>query len=550
MALRLTGVLRAASVAVLLLAVGPSVQAAANQSSSGLKLSVIAPDPASIGDRLALDVSFRGGAVAAVEVYLDGALVAKRQLADTQTHGVMTFVLETMLLTEGDHDLVIKAFDPDGRSVTAPARIRIPGPDLSAPVRIAYPLNGVQVSGTVPIRVKVDEELQRQRPYVTFFINKELKVLRNYPPYEYNWDTTTYPNGWHTLEAWTQSPDMAAPYKSRPVNVNVNNSGGYTQRQREVEDLRPTVTTTPPARSADTQPQPAPVKPQAAAVKQQPAVAQQKAVQPQPVQTRQRPAGDPQRSIVLSPEPVGPASQGPGAPASGSVKTTAVAGMRIVEPTTRGGAQRSIPNVQAPAVAPLPDRMPRVATRMVGPRPVEPSGVRRVASAPKVTTVTVKHGETLADVSRKTGVSAKEIARLNNVKPHEATALQAGHKLVVPQVGAFDVAFDGVVLAFDVQPRVEAGIGLVPIRQIFEHAGGWLYWYGAARTVRAVNNTREIELKIGSPTATVNNRTLTLERAPFIDSGRTLVPLTFVRDALSVDARYDEATGRVLLRTK
>jgi len=280
------------------------------------------------------------------------------------------------------------------------------------------------------------------------------------------------------------------------------------------------------------------VKPQAAVVKQQ------------PVQTRQRPAGEPQRSIVLSPEPVGPASPGPGAPASGSVKTTAVAGTRMAEPSTRGGAQRSLPNVQAPAVAPLPDRMPRVATSMVGSRPVEPSATRRVASAPKVTTVTVKQGETLADVSRKTGVSAKEIARLNNVKPHEATALQAGHKLIVPQVGAFDVAFDGIVLAFDVQPRVEGGIGLVPIRQIFEHTGGWLYWYASARTVRAVNNTREIELKIGRPTATVNNRTLTLERAPFIDSGRTLVPLTFVRDALSVDARYDEATGRVLLRTK
>ena len=41
----------------------------------------------------------------------------------------------------------------------------------------------------------VDPDLQKLRPYVTIFINKELKALRNYPPYEYNWDTTTVANG-------------------------------------------------------------------------------------------------------------------------------------------------------------------------------------------------------------------------------------------------------------------------------------------------------------------------------------------------------------------
>ncbi len=537
MALRLSGVLRAACVAVLVLTVGQVGQGAVRQTRGGLQLNVIAPDPTSIGDRLSLDVSYRGGAIEAVEVYLDGALVAKRQLASTQTHGVMTFVLETMLLTEGDHDLIIKAFGPDGRSVTAPARLRIPGPDLSAPVRIAYPLNGVQVSGTVPVRVKLDEELQRQRPYVTFFINKELKVLRNYPPYEYNWDTTTYPNGWHTLEAWTQSPDMAAPYKSRPVHVNVNNSGGFTQRQPVVEDLRTEKPSTQPS------------TPQAAAKTSAPVTT--------------KPAGEPKRSIVLTPEPTDRMPVGPASPSRTTVAPSPVGGARPAEPSTRAGAARALPTVPAPRISAAPDRMPRVGTSMVGPVPVEPSsrprGAARAAASVAAqpakrsvapTTVAVKPGETLADVSRKTGVSAAEIARLNNVKAEAHDTLRPGQKLVVPQVGAFDVAFDGVVLAFDVLPRVEAGIGLAPIRQIFEHTGGKLYWYGSAKTVRAVNDTREIELKIGKNTALVNNRQLTLERAPFIDSGRTLVPLTFIRDALSVDARYDEATGRVLLRTK
>lgn len=516
MFLRLAGPCRLALLMGLCLAAVQATDAALPRAQGTLKLSVIAPDPSSIGDRLSLDVSFRGGAVEAVEVYLDGALAAKRQLATVQTHGVMTFVLDTTLLTEGDHDLLIKAFDPDGNPVTAPARIRIPGQDLSAPVRIAYPLNGVQVSGTVPIRVKVDSELQRQRPYVTFFINKELKVLRNYPPYEYNWDTTAYANGWHTVEAWTQSPDMAAPYKSRPINVNVNNAGGMTRRQTTVEDLR---TTDTPRTTAPT-PAPAPAKP--------------------------KPAGEPARAIVLTPDP--DAGAAPASVAVGTRGATATARTSAAEPSISGGAQRSIPHVSAPAVAPLPDRMPRVATSMVGVGPVEP-GRRAAASVPP--TVRVKRGETLTDVSRKTGVSPAEIARLNNVKAGPNATLPEGRSLIVPQMGAFDIAFDGVALAFDVAPRVQAGIGLAPIRQIFEHTGGRLYWYpGKSGLVRAVNDTREIELRIGSPSAVVNNRTITLERSPFIESGRTLVPLTFVRDALEVNVQYDANSGRMLLRTK
>ncbi|NUQ71531.1 MAG: LysM peptidoglycan-binding domain-containing protein, partial [Chthonomonadales bacterium] len=227
---------------------------------------------------------------------------------------------------------------------------------------------------------------------------------------------------------------------------------------------------------------------------------------------------------------------------------TATARTSAAEPSISGGAQRSIPHVPAPAVAPLPDRMPRVATSMVGVGPVEP-GRRAAASVPP--TVRVKRGETLTDVSRKTGVSPAEIARLNNVKAGPNATLPEGRSLIVPQMGAFDVAFDGVVLAFDVAPRVQAGIGLAPIRQIFEHTGGRLYWYpGKPGMVRAVNDTREIELRIGSPSAVVNNRMITLERSPFIESGRTLVPLTFVRDALEVNVQYDANSGRMLLRTK
>src|SRR5207253_1559388 len=45
-------------------------------------------------------------------------------------------------------------------------------------------------------------------------------------------------NGWHVLEAWTQTSDAISPTKARPVHVNVNNAGGETKKMEHIEDLR------------------------------------------------------------------------------------------------------------------------------------------------------------------------------------------------------------------------------------------------------------------------------------------------------------------------
>src|SRR5439155_19885756 len=121
---------------------------------------------------------------------------------------------------------------------------------------------------------------------------------------------------------------------------------------------------------------------------------------------------------------------------------------------------------------------------------------------------------------------------------------------ISPAHGYFDVAFDGDLIAFDVLPRIEAGIRLAPFRQIFEHTGGKLYWFGGqAQLVRAVNSTREIEVKIGRDKAKVNNEPVQMERKAFIERGRTIVPLSFVRDALGVKVTFDSNTGRLLIES-
>ncbi len=511
-------------------------RAAPQRAQTGMTLSILTPDPGSIVDRAAVDVSFRGGSVDTVELYLDGALIAKRQISTAQSRGVISFSIETLQLTEGSHDLQVKTFGPDGKSATSTAKLRIPGLDLNAPVRISYPQNGIQVNGIVPIRVFMDQDIQRQRPYVTFFVDKELKVLKNYPPYEYAWDTTKVMNGWHIVEAWTQSPEAVSPTKARPVHVNVNNSGGETKKQDKIEDLRTAAKT--------------------------------------PETTAQNPA----KAQIVRPDAVA-ASKGNSPDVTGktpldfrisSAKPKDEQSLRSNDPRIYKLAQNSNPAVVQPDVTPNNARVDSrvTAPKLMGGAVSAPKGRMAIASRSKNTLpglgnpdglyaivspqrdsdlLKVEPGETLGAISRKTGVSAKELARMNNLK-HDGP-IPAGHSIIVPRSGAFDVAFDGIRIAFDVQPRIESGIKLAPFRQIFEHTGGRLYWFNEVKTVKAVNSARDIEIKIGNSNALVNNSTVSMERKPYIISGRTIVPLTFIRDALSVKINFDDKSGRLMIET-
>src|SRR5512142_2092692 len=119
---RLACALVVAGCACALLSCPRNVQAARARASSDLHLSVLTPDPAEISDRVSLDVSFRGGAVDVVELYLDSALVAKRQLSTSQTRGVLSFSIDATILAEGAHDVLVKAYGPDGKASVASAK--------------------------------------------------------------------------------------------------------------------------------------------------------------------------------------------------------------------------------------------------------------------------------------------------------------------------------------------------------------------------------------------------------------------------------------------
>ena len=116
--------------------------------------------------------------------------------------------------------------------------------------------------------------------------------------------------------------------------------------------------------------------------------------------------------------------------------------------------------------------------------------------------------------------------------------------------GTFNVAMNDGPVGFDVSPRVERGLPIAPFRQIFEHAGGVVVYYPESRSLTARKPEKEIQVKIGSKEALVNQAVVIMDRAAFVDSGRTMLPMRFITEALDMKAEYDPKTGTLYLTRK
>lgn len=107
------------------------------------------------------------------------------------------------------------------------------------------------------------------------------------------------------------------------------------------------------------------------------------------------------------------------------------------------------------------------------------------------------------------------------------------------------VFVSGKAVTFDQEPVIISGRTLVPLRAIFEALGAKVEWHNATRTVTATRGSDQILLQVGNKTATVNNKAVTLDVEPIIISGRTLVPARFIAESFGMVVNWDEKTRTI-----
>ncbi len=127
--------------------------------------------------------------------------------------------------------------------------------------------------------------------------------------------------------------------------------------------------------------------------------------------------------------------------------------------------------------------------------------------------------------------------------------------VIVLRIGSSDIMVNGHPGLIDAQgstPIIKNGRTLVPIRAVVEALGGTVDWISQSQGITIVLHPTIIGLQIGSATAVVNGRIVSIDPAnsnvvPEIIGGRTMLPLRFVGESLGAQIEWDGATQTITI---
>lgn len=433
-----------------------------------------------------LTIHYTGAHAALVEMKINGESIGTRTMQASVDSGETNFDLPVTDLKDGDNEVEVRLFDRTGKLIASDKTNISTDQAEKGPVYLSSPKVGATVRGPVSISLAFNREIKNS--IVSFFVDSNFKAMSNYPPYNYIWDTTRESNGWHEVEAWDVD-DASTTFKTRKTRVFVDNPGGPTNRPGVDDGINPSnPTLNVSASGADR-----PAKPMNVVGKVHGSYGPQSVA----------PLGYPTPS--LNPLHVKPA----------------------------GGAE---------GLAPAPSERPIA----MGPKSVTPTGHRNASIA------RAKGSAGEMNIQVHGGLVA--MAEPHGFVPTVSTAAGNAKRMVaitrgarVPNSGAFAIELNSEYVNFDVQPRVDDGVPMTPLRYLLEKDGGKVNWENMTKTVTASADGKAIVIQIGDKNARVDKVTVSMEATPYIDRGRTIVPLSFIHDALGVDVEYDKVTGHVLI---
>jgi hypothetical protein len=637
------------------------------QGDSNLAVTVLSPTPRStFGGAKPVEISAfyqgsYGNQVTTIDLLVDGVPAASKKLDAPEIRGVISFLVDASALSSGTHRIVIRATGADGEIVSAKSSFIFQAPAVedqgttsvaapatdgsTAPPELSFinpSING-QVSGTIKIELNAQDSTGKN-PYVSLFIDRAFKTLKNYPPYEFEWDTTGYSNGYHTIDAFGYDDEQNVGH-AKSLRLFVNNPGGRTERRTDLKDAAPAVKSvlkTPaamPARAKAAMPGAAMLASSGnsstkialpvmmAKLDDLSADTMDSALTPglsNPFLSNQPTASMTMKKAIAPLKPTQAKSALPSATMMASVpvstqrpsitqlasnsdltsetsKLSMTPGLSnpfvssaATHPSVAPAAIASQPsntnNTAQPVLMAKSDLTTDTAHLQVAPGMSSPFITAKTATvaraqvktAPSVTDGTLAVTDSVAstNVGQSTSLMQISDARLpandlsspymiapklytnlpgNNMVIVSASPLQSAHTVRVHTAGTGNllrskgqtsVLFNNTVLRLD-RPIAEQGhIMFSPLRQIFEFQGGTLDWLPDSNSVHAVSSSKDILLTLGQKHMTVNKTAILLPSAPYLATGRTMVPFSFFSQAMDMDVQYDQSNGHVLITSK
>ena len=114
-------------------------------------------------------------------------------------------------------------------------------------------------------------------------------------------------------------------------------------------------------------------------------------------------------------------------------------------------------------------------------------------------------------------------------------------------IGQKSYSVGGTVYNIDAAPYIDNGRTLVPVRYLGDAIGATTTWDDTTKTVTLSSGETVVTLVIGTSSITVNGQASPLDVAPVIQDGRTYVPVSAVAQAFGYTVSWDQASQTVSL---
>jgi hypothetical protein len=167
--------------------------------------------------------------VSKVEFYLDNTL------KNTDTTSPYTWTLDTWQINNGTHSVKVVAYDTSNQTGEKNIIIIVQNSGTNNPpqVSILSPTNNSTVSGNVNIIVNATDDVSVSK--VEFYIDNDLYITDTEAPYTWQWDTTSVPNGQHTIKV--KAYDNTKQTAEDSVSVNVSNNLSDSAPNVQIQNL-------------------------------------------------------------------------------------------------------------------------------------------------------------------------------------------------------------------------------------------------------------------------------------------------------------------------
>lgn len=124
---------------------------------------------------------------------------------------------------------------------------------------------------------------------------------------------------------------------------------------------------------------------------------------------------------------------------------------------------------------------------------------------------------------------------------------ESTRSLNISQFKPVSVLLNGNTINFDRQPFIQNGRTLVPVRAIFEALGATVGWDPETEVVSATNGEISVTMAIGSNRMYVNGAEKVIDVPAQLVGDRTFVPARAISEAFGCDVNWDESTYTVLI---